>query len=97
MITSVYSLLVTPSVLKTIIIVSTDGNISIASLYYHLIAISYHNIIINVSINIIINTIMFNIIAYITISLCLLTSHMTMTCLNATNTGWLPPHNTTTK
>ena len=40
---------------------------------------------------------MFNIIAYITISLCLLTLHVTMTCVNATNTGWLPPHNATIK
>ena len=105
-ITSVYSLQVTPysiqvtgytSVLKTIIIVSIDGNISITSLYYHLITISYHNIIISISINIIINIILFNIIAYITISLCLLTSHVTMTCVNVTNTGWLPPHSAKTK
>ena len=40
---------------------------------------------------------MFNIIAYITISLCLLTSHVTMTCVKVTNTGWQPPHNATTK
>ena len=40
---------------------------------------------------------MFNIIADITISLHLLTSHVTMTCVNTTNTGWLPPHNATTK
>ena len=79
------------------IVVSIGGNISITSLYYHLIAISYPNIIINISINVIINIIMFNIIAYITISLCLLTSHVTMTYVNATNTGWLPPHNDTTK
>ena len=40
---------------------------------------------------------MFNIIADVTISLCLLTSHVTMTCVNATNTGWLPPNNATAK
>ena len=76
------------SVLKTIIIVRIDCNISITSITnYHLITISYHNIIIIISITIIINIIMFNIIAYITISLCLLTSYVTMTYVNATNTG----------
>ena len=44
---------------------------------------------------------MFNIMAYITVSLCLLTSHVAMTCVNGANTGchtgWLPPHNATTK
>ena len=112
-ITSVYSLQVTPYsmqhsgytsvcdtyVLKIIIIVIIDGNISITSLCYHFITTSYHNIIIisNISINILINIIMFNIIAYITISLCFLTSHVTTTCVNTTNTGWLHPHNATTK
>ena len=44
-----------------------------------------------------ITSFMFNIIADITIPLCLLTSHVTTTCVNATNTGWLPPHNATAK
>ena len=80
----------------------TESLWMVTSLYqhlcYHLIAISSHNIIIisNISFNIIINTIMFNIMADITISLCLLKSHVTMTCVHATNTGWLPPNNATT-
>ena len=40
---------------------------------------------------------MFNIIANITISVCFLKSHVTITCVNATNTDWLSPNNATTK
>ena len=85
-----------------------DGNITIASIYYHLyhtIALSYHDINITIIISIynsyinhiiIINNIITFIIMSYHISLCAISLLVTMILAHGIDKGWLPPHDTTT-
>ena len=66
--------------------------VTLLSHYYNYSAMSYHYII---SLYHIIS-IYHNIYHYIISSLCSLPLSLTMTIIHATDTGWLPPHDTTT-